>query len=132
MDLVDEVRDACARVAAAARSVRIVEPAIAPYARTLPPTSPPPPDLPGADLESRAAFLLARNAVNFGSGWFPTLRKRPGMSGFRTIEAGLREHRPWPAEALVGIDVHEVAAVFGQDPGHELMGLFAPALQELG
>jgi len=132
MDLADEVRSACARVAAAARSVRIVERAIAPYARTLPAEGPAAPDLPGADLETRAAFLLTLNAVNFGSGWFPTLRKRPGMSGFRTVEAGLRERGPWPAEALVGIEASEVAAAFGQDPGHELVALFARALDELG
>ena len=25
-----------------------------------------------------ADYLLALDAINFGSGWFPTLRKRPG------------------------------------------------------
>ena len=54
-------------------------------------------------LEERAAFSLTLNAINFGSGWFPTLRKAPGMSGFRTVEAGLRAHGPWTADALAAM-----------------------------
>jgi Potential Queuosine, Q, salvage protein family len=134
MALPDDVRTACAAVAARARHVRIAEDAIAPYARTLPAVSPPAPDLPsGASDEQRAAFGLQLNAVNFGSGWFPTLRKPPGLSGFRTVEAGLRAHGPWSADALAEVDAAEAAATFGgQDPGHELMPLFARALRELG
>ena len=90
MALPDEIRAAAAAVAARARHVRIDEDAIEPYAATLPAESPPAPDLEGASDEDRAAFSLTLNAVNFGSGWFPTLRKAPGMSGFRTVEAGLR------------------------------------------
>ncbi len=41
--------------------------------------------------EERAAFWLTLDAINFGSGWFPTLRKRDGRSGYHTIAAGLRE-----------------------------------------
>ena len=102
MPLTDDIRSACARVAARARSVRIVEEAIEPYAASLPAESPPAPDLPGASDEQRAAFQLTLNAINFGSGWFPTLRKRDGMSGFRTVEAGLRERGPWTAAELDG------------------------------
>ena len=134
MSLPDEIRAACARVAAAARHVRIVEAEIPTYARTLPAGSPPAPDLaPGAPNEARAAFGLQLNAVNFGSGWFPTLRKPPGLSGFRTVEAGLKARGPWSADALTQVDAAEAAATFGgQDPEHELMALFAGALRELG
>jgi hypothetical protein len=133
MGLCDDIRAACARVAARARHVRVVEEAVPEYARTLPADSPPAPDLaPGASDEDRAAFGLQLNAVNFGSGWFPTLRKPPGLSGFRTVEAGLRARGPWQAAELGAIDVSEVAATFGQDPDHELMRLFAMALRELG
>jgi hypothetical protein len=133
MALTDEIRAACAAVAGRARYVRIREEAIEGYAATLPADSPPAPDLePGTPDERRAAFQLTLNAINFGSGWFPTLRKRPGMSGFRTVEAGLRARGPWTAEELAGIGVDEVAAALGQDPGHELMGLFETALRELG
>ena len=130
--LVDEVRSACARVAGRAEHVRIVEAAIEHYARTLPPETPPAPDLEGASLEERAAFSLTLNAINFGSGWFPTLRKPSGLSGFRTVEAGLRARGPWTAAELTEIETAEVAATFGQDPAHELMALFTRALRELG
>jgi hypothetical protein len=131
--LTDEIRAACARVAAKARRVRIEEEAIEAYAAGLPSESPPAPDLPpGAPDEERAAFQLTLNAVNFGSGWFPTLAKRPGLSGFRTVEAGLREHGPWTAAELVELRREEIAEALGQDPAHELMGLFETALRELG
>jgi putative queuosine salvage protein len=132
VSLPDAVRAACAEVAAGARHVRIVEEAIEPYAQTLPAASPPAPDLHGTDLEQRAAFSLTLNAVNFGSGWFPTLRKPAGLSGFRTVEAALRRRGPWPPDELVALSVPDVAATFGQDPDHELMALFTRHLRELG
>jgi hypothetical protein len=132
MSLTDEIRAAAARVAAAARSVRIVEEAIEPYARMLPVEALPAPDLVGGDPEQRAAFSLQLDAINFGSGWFPTLRKQPGVSGFRTIEGGLRQRGPWPAEALARVTREEIAAALGQDPRHELMGHFERHLRELG
>jgi hypothetical protein len=131
--LTDEIRERASWVAGRARVVRVVEEAVVAYAATLPAQSPPAPDLPpGATDERRAAFLLTLNAINFGSGWFPTLRKPPGLSGFRTVEAGLRAHGPWSADALAAIDRAEVATALGQDPDHELMGLFAAHLRELG
>jgi Potential Queuosine, Q, salvage protein family len=132
MALVDDIRAASAAVAGRARHVRIVEEAIEPYTRTLPSESPPAPDLGGASLEERAAFSLTLNAINFGSGWFPTLRKPAGLSGFRTVEAGLRARGPWTAAELVAIETPAVAAAFGQEPTHELMALFTVALRELG
>jgi Potential Queuosine, Q, salvage protein family len=120
-------------VSSKARHVRVVDEAIDPYARTLSGESPPAPDLaPGATDEERAAFQLTLNAINFGSGWFPTLRKPPGLSGFRTVEAGLRAHGPWSAQHLASMRRDEIAAALGQDPRHELMGLFETALRELG
>src|SRR3954453_19180137 len=120
MALPDDIRAACAGVAANSRHVRVAaEEAIERYARTLPAASPPAPDLEGATLEERAAFSLTLNAINFGSGWFPTLRKTSGLSGFRTIEAGLRARGPWTAAELNSIETREVAETFGQDPEHE-------------
>ena len=49
-----------------------------PTRATLPAESPPTPDLEGADDETRAAFSLQLNAINFGSGWFPTIHKPQG------------------------------------------------------
>ena len=132
MALPDDIRAACARVAEDARHVEILHAAIEPYARGLRAESPPAPDLEGADDERRAAFSLTLNAVNFGSGWFPTLRKPPGLSGFRTVETGLRAHGPWRAAELAEMTRERIAAAVGQDPDHELMGLFARHLGELG
>jgi len=130
--MTDDIRAAAARVAASARHVRIREEAIEAYAQTIPPEAPPAPDLEGADEETRAAFSLQLNAINFGSGWFPTLRKKPGMSGFRTMEAGLRAHGPWTAAQLRALTPAAVAAVMSQDPEHPLMALYAEHLRELG
>jgi hypothetical protein len=141
MALVDEIREGCAWVAARARLVRIREDAIPAYAARLPGAA----ELPGLDpgvhvldgpVERRAAFFLTLDAINFGSGWFPTLRKRDGRSGYFTIALGLRERfdreGSWSARQLRDIEAREVAAVLGQDPKHELMALFARALNDLG
>ena len=132
MTLPDEIRSACARVAGEARRVRIVAEAIDGYAETLPAEAPRPSEPVGATAEEQAAHILTLNAINFGSGWFPTLRKAPGASGFRTVEAGVRAHAGWSAPALASISAAEIAQALGQDPGHELMGLFATHLRELG
>src|SRR4051794_4046976 len=101
--LTDDIRQRAEWVATRARHVRIREEAIGAYAAGLPAESPPAPDLEGAGLEARGAFSITLNAINFGSGWFPTLRKRDGMSGFRTVEAGLRAAGPWTADELAAM-----------------------------
>jgi hypothetical protein len=131
MSLTDDIRAAAERVAVRARCVEIDTDAIEPYARTLASQSPPAPDIEGDD-ETRAAFSLQLNAINFGSGWFPTLNKLAGLSGFRTVEAGLRRRGPWTARELQGISREEIAQTLGQDPEHELMGHFERHLRELG
>jgi len=76
------------------------------------------------------------NAINFGSGWWPTIRKRPGHSGYATMAAGVRERfaeaGPWSAEELTGLDAIAIAAVLDQDPGHQLMAEYAAALRDVG
>ena len=131
MSLPDDVRSLAARVVASASFVEIVEAAIEPYAQALP-ASNTAPEPPPEDLERAAALSLQLNAINFGSGWFPTLRKPPGLSGFRTVEAGVHAHGPWTAEELRRMDARTIAQALDQDPGHELMALFARALRELG
>ena len=141
MAIVDEIREACAWVAERATVVTIDERAIAAYAAALPaPEDAPGPD-PGAHVtegppELRAAFFLTLDAVNFGSGWFPTLRTREGRSGYHTVALGLRDrfaaHGVWSADELRTLTAAEVAATLGQDPDHELMALFARSLNDLG
>jgi hypothetical protein len=131
----DELREACARVARRARSVTIDEDAIADYAARLALDDPPgggTDEWPvGVDGETLAAHRLTLDAINFGSGWFPTLRKREGLSGYNTIATAWREHAMLSATELAGIDGPTIAAIVGQEPEHELMGLYAASLRDL-
>jgi hypothetical protein len=76
------------------------------------------------------------DAINFGSGWFPTLRKRGGLSGYNTIAAGLRDqfahHGGWTPAQLTQLDTATLGPALGQDPDHELMALYAASLRDLG
>lgn len=137
----EKVRSASAWVAGRARFVRIEEEALPAYAATLPraveaPPPDPATDLVEADGEVRAAFVLCLDAINFGSGWWPTIRKRSGRSGYFTIAAGLterfREGGSWPAAELAEIGSEEIATVLGQDPDHPLVADFAAALRDVG
>jgi len=140
-DVLGELREACGAVARQARHVRIERQAIAAYGAALPLDAPNPGPDPQAHLvsgtrEQLAAFWLTLDAVNFGSGWFPTLRKRVGRSGYFTIAAGIRDRfvteGPWTAAELGRLDTRDVAQALGQDPDHELMELFARSLRDLG
>ena len=91
------------------------------------------------DPASTVAFVITLDAINFGSGYFPHLRKRPGLSGYLTVATSLRERfaakGPWSAEDLLRLTAADCARLFGQDPEpgvDELMGLFARALRDLG
>jgi hypothetical protein len=137
----EQVREACARVAERARLVSIDLGAIEPYAATLAagaerPQPDPPGQLPAGDREARLAFVICLDAINFGSGWWPTIRKRPGHSGYLTIAAGLEERfqtaGAWSAGELTKLSTSDVAEVTGQDPGHPLMAEYAAALRDVG
>jgi hypothetical protein len=143
--LCDLIRERCAWVADRATQVHIDPERLAAYAATLPVDSlESNQDDPGrvalGDPESTASFVVSLDAVNFGSGWFPTLRKRPGMSGYHTIATGLREHveatGPLTAERLTSLDRAACCEIFGQadddSPAAELMELFASAFNDLG
>jgi hypothetical protein len=139
MGLCDDVRRHCAAIARSARDVRIDLDAAGGRA----PIEPGPP--PALDPKTHylegppgdvASYLLALDAVNFGSGWFPTLRKRPGCSGYFTVAWALadrfRAEGPWRNDELRLLGSADVARTLGQDPAHELMGLYARALIDLG
>ena len=143
--LTDRVRSACEAVAARSAHVRINLDQIAGYARSLPMDE-------AVSLELDAerhylghgddtvAFMVTLDAINFGSGYFPHLRKRPGMSGYFTVASSLTDHfrreGPLSAGDLERITADDCAAIFGQDlrveAVRELMSLFANSLNDLG
>lgn len=94
------------------------------------------PTLPRPQREDAAAFWLTLDAINFGSGWFPTLRKRSARTGYRTIAAGLERRFAgpgrWSAPQLAGIAATELASWLDEDPEHELIGLMVESLRDLG
>jgi len=139
VSLPDEVRAACTWVAERARHVRVVESEIEGYAEDLARDAPVEPAweaMASGDLEVAAAFAICMNAINFGSGWWPTIRKRPGLSGYGTMTVGVRArfgaHGHWTAEELTAMETGAIAWVVGQDPDHPLMAEFAAALRDVG
>jgi Potential Queuosine, Q, salvage protein family len=154
MGLLDEVRSQCASIAAHARWVRIDMGAIDDDA-LLAQLASPIGDGPALDpvrhhLEGEPAdvadYLLALDAINFGSGWFPTLHKRLDgglpVSGYFTVAWGLADHvrarhaagEGWALDGawLRALDTRAIATILDQRPDHELISLYAQALRELG
>ena len=134
----ERVRAACARVAGRAQSVEVAEGRIEAYATEIGETLSPPAPGPaiGEGREARAAFVISLDAINFGSGWWPTIRRREGLSGYSTIEAGLverfRDEGPWSAEELTRLAAADLATVTGQDADHPLMEQYAASLRDVG
>src|SRR4051812_15985830 len=146
MSVTDEIRAGCARVAQAARYVRIDEARLEAYARSLPleravaPTVDWSRHYRGADEAETAAYFVTLDAINFGSGYFPHLAKRAGMSGYFTVAVSLKEEFErsgvMSAERLAGMTPEECRRIFGQAADNtvamELMRLFAEAMNDLG
>jgi hypothetical protein len=143
--LFDEIRARTAEVARRARFVRIDARALDRLARHLVADPPAPPAWDPSTHHaggpaSTLAYVLTLDTVNFGSGWFPKLRKRAGRSGYFTIAIGLKERfdreGPWTAAQLAELGAGDVAQVMGQaleDPEvAELLARFATALNDLG
>ncbi|HVP27689.1 MAG TPA: queuosine salvage family protein [Myxococcota bacterium] len=144
-DVFDRVREGAARVVAEATLVRIEPARVEALADSLAAAAKPAPTWdpryhhvgsPG----STVAFVVTWNAVNFGSGWFPKLRKRGSLSGALTVLTGLKQRfdseGPWSAAALAEMEPEELAPIVGQDLGEpeatEIVGLWAEALRQLG
>jgi hypothetical protein len=136
MGLCDRVRENAAAIAASARHVTIDLDKVGQIETGPPPELDPERHFLEGTREDVAAYLLTLDAINFGSGWFPTLRKRPGCSGYYTVSWALadhwREHGPWSNDELRRMDPDTMADVLGQERGHELMRLYAEALRQLG
>src|SRR3954468_9465700 len=93
--LLDQIRARCAEVAERAEQVRIVRDRIPAYAASLPLAQATAPALDPATHylgapDDTLAFVVTLDAINFGSGYFPHVRKRPGYSGYFTMASGLK------------------------------------------
>ena len=144
-NLFEQARRACEEVAAKATRVQINYDHIPVYAASLPVQTAVSAELdPGSHYldqeEKTVAFLLTLDTINFGSGYFPHLRKRPGMSGYFSIASSLNDvyksHGCLSAADLERATVEKCTRIFGQDPANqiirELMQHFATALNDLG
>jgi hypothetical protein len=140
-----EVRDACRQVAERARQVRIDPERLPSYAASLPLEQAVAPELDPTrhyvgHADDTVAFFITLDAINFGSGYFPHLVKRPGHSGYFTVAASLndeyRSRGPLTAERLTQLTPADCTRIFGQEAAdevaRELMALFACALNDLG
>jgi putative queuosine salvage protein len=134
--LTDHVRATAREIAANARHVRIDVDGLAAVDPGPPPELDPERHFLDGKPDQVAHFILVLDSINFGSGWFPTLRKREGMSGYFTVASALTDFwrlgGGWSAGELRVLTAEEVAIVLEQDPGHELMALYAEALRDLG
>jgi hypothetical protein len=129
--LPDEVRRHCAEVARTARHVRI-DPRADTRAEGVAGLDAEQHFLEG-DPEAVARYVLILDTINFGSGWFPTLRDGTTVGMTRRLTADTRARGgPWSAAELRALDAAGVAAVLGEDAGHPLMALYAEGLRQLG
>ncbi len=132
MSLPDEVRRHCAEVARAARSVRIDLDATTATSGVA-----------GLNAEQHflegspeqvARYVLILDTINFGSGWFPTLRHGSTEAMTERLTAFVRGRggAPWWGAELGAVDAAGIAAVLDEDADHPLMVLFAEGLAQLG
>lgn len=145
VDVFDGIRVSCAYVASHSRYVRINPRGLKRYARELPlneiesPTLDPERHYLGHG-DDTLAYILILDSINFGSGYFPYLKKRPGMSGYFTVASSLtdyfRDRGPLTPTDLRDVRPDWCAEVFDQNlsvgPVYALMSLFAQALRHLG
>jgi len=143
--LFDQVRAACKTVAERAVHIQINYERIPAYAATLPVAEAVRPGHdPGCHYlgygDDTAAFFLALDSINFGSGYFPHMNKRPGKSGYFTVAGCLTDHfkkwGPLSPLQLTRLTPPDCLRIFEQDPKNKtmaaLMRLFARALNDLG
>jgi len=144
-NLFEQIRKTCRDVAASASWVHIHSDRIPAYAASLPVQKAISTELDPkchylGQEEKTVAFLLTLDTINFGSGYFPHLQKRPGMSGYFSIASSLNDvynnQGFLSAKELDNITVKKCTRIFGQDPANkiiqELMQHFAAALKDLG
>jgi len=143
--LLDQVRAGCKAVAERAIHIQINYDLISAYADSLALESAIQPEHDSEihylrQNEDTAAFFLTLDSINFGSGYFPHLQKRPGMSGYFTVASCLNDRfkkkGPLSALELTRLTPERCTQIFEQHPDNkpigELMRLFTKALNDLG
>ena len=144
MTLTEEVRASCAHIATHAQHVRIDLDAAALAAPSAPPALDPERHYLEGSPADVADYLLALDAINFGSGWFSLLHKRHvdgrALGGYFTVAWNLADYvraqgpqaRALNAAWLRQVDTHQIATILRQPADLELMSLYAQALRQLG
>ena len=144
LDVFDEIRASCKAVTERASLVHVEHARISTYGRSLRGRG----RRPAFDADhhflgeesATVAYFVTLDAVNFGSGYFPHLRKRQGMSGYYTMASTLaerfRREGPFRADELSDLSPTDCARLFGQEPASapiaELMSLFSQSWNDLG
>jgi Potential Queuosine, Q, salvage protein family len=145
MNLLDQVRASAAAIADSSTFVRIQKQAIDAYARSLPLQAARAPELDAAthylgEPDATLTYLVTLDAINFGSGYFPKLKKRAGLSGYFTVASSLKDcfdrQGVLSAAQLQALTIRDCARIFDQDLDDaalaELMAVFCQALNDLG
>lgn len=143
--LLGQIRPACEEVTSRARYVHVNVELIPSYAASLPLmqlkwTKVDPRDDYSGTEENVIAFILTLDSINFGSGYFPHLRKPADASGYFMIASALKNRfdakGPITPQELVNLEARHCAEIFHQDLNddsrRELMTLYSSALNDLG
>jgi hypothetical protein len=143
--LLEQVRAGCKALAERAAHIQINYDLIPSYASSLLDVEPAMPEHHPATHyldqgDDTAAFFLTLDSINFGSGYFPHMKKRPDLSGYFTVASCLNDHfkndGPLSARDLTRLTPHDCSRIFGQNPNNrhmdELMQLFSTGLNALG
>ena len=120
-NLIDNVRTTCRAVVEKADHIRINEDLIPSYTHSLPLRNAITPELDAhvhhlGHAEDTLAFFLILDSINFGSGYFPHLQKRSGMSGYFTVASSLNDYfkdrGPFSARQLQDLTAEDCAKIF--------------------
>ncbi len=145
MNVFGLIRSTCAQVAESASYVQINKDFLADYVHLLPLSSVKSLQMDEenhfcGDTERTVNFFLVLDAINFGSGYFPFLKKVAGKTGYFTVASLLKEEferqKFFSCTFLQTVSELDCIRIFKQDPENQnilpLMGEFAKAMRELG
>jgi hypothetical protein len=141
----DEIRSSCEYLAGRAEFVQINHSFLPEYSRNLPVEVALNPVMETenhfcGDAKATLAYFITLDSINFGSGYFGSLRLDQGKTGYFTVASRLKAESTrvggFSAAWLRAVDVAACCRIFDQNPENalvaELMRLFAEGLNELG